>query len=133
MQDSSGQKRGNQKFSVIRGIAEDIPADFDVSPFSAAEKKAWVYISRCNKGSTVDGLKKYLGHKLPNISTNNYDISIISHDDSKFISFKLGFHFDLQPQIMDSTFWPKNVIIKRFRFFRNTHTSNAKNATPRFE
>src|SRR5699024_7452376 len=112
------------RFPVIHGEGDKL--NDDTSAFSAAEKKAWIYVGRCNKNSTAEGLEAYLRKKLPRC--DNFDISKISKSDASYASFKVGLCYSMKDDVMDPKFWLKGVLVKRFKFFRHSNPTAASTA-----
>lgn len=80
----------------------------------AAEKKAWLYVGQLRESTTVDTVKEYL--KKNGVEGDIDCEELNTKGNSK--AFKLGIQFNFLEDVENSQFWPVNVRVRRFRFFR---------------
>lgn len=81
----------------------------------AADRMAWLYVGRVSKNCTEEDLLEFLRKKQPH---RKFEVQKISKPESPNTSFKVGFDFELIEDLNKETFWPRGIIIKRYRFFR---------------
>ena len=88
-----------------------------VNSFSAAAKRAWIYVGRTRADTTPQQVNNYL--------TNKYDgyefivEALPKREDASSISFKVGPDITLLNDLYKPENWPKDVLIKKFEFFRH--------------
>lgn len=89
--------------------------------FMGAPRNAWIYIGRVKSDITEEKVSKYLKSKHPNSAF------ICEKLPSKgpYAAFKIGIEFQLLETIMDPNFWPTNVTVRRFNFFRRSRITNS--------
>lgn len=80
----------------------------------AAEKRVWLYVGRCRSDLTEDRMRAFLQGKKPGY---NFEITKLTTRGVN-ASFKIGVSNQLKEDVYDPSFWPANILIKRFRFFR---------------
>lgn len=78
-------------------------------------KRAWFHLSRVKSETTEEEVRTYLEGKFPTQKS-----FIIEKQESKGrnASFKIGADFHLKDDMMDGSFWPRNVVVKRFLFWK---------------
>ncbi|CAH0564878.1 unnamed protein product [Brassicogethes aeneus] len=94
--------------------------------FAAADRKAWLYIGGCKKGTESKQIIKYLEEKHQETSFIVEEIPKRSENKSQNMSFKVGFPLSLLEELNKPEFWPRDIIIRRFKFFRNTAAAEFK-------
>lgn len=91
---------------------------------TAIKKRAWIYVGKIANPEVVT-----------NEDVLNYLKRLGSEDctceriDSKgaHAAFKVSVPFDLKDKALDPSFWPANVNIRRYNFYRKTHVSKEEN------
>ena len=98
---------------------------------SAADKRAWLYVGRTNLSTTTANLKTYLTDKLVTQDVTVDELETSKVDIKRSRSFKVGVSYEYLEQLETPEFWPKGIIIRKFRFFRqpNKFKNNGKNFT----
>lgn len=107
--DSSKRRSIRPNNKVIVGTSDE-PSLF------SGDKKAWFYLGRVKKGTSIDSVTEF-------VSNNFSGINVVAEKlDSKGTndSFKVGVDFHRKDELMNSSIWPKNVHLKRFLFRRTT-------------
>ena len=89
----------------------------DSSILSAASKKAWLYVGRTNKNTTTDNMKEYISKKLESDEVSAEDLSS-GNIEYNSRSFKIGINYNYLEKVLNPNFWPKDIVVRRFRFFR---------------
>lgn len=89
--------------------------------FSASNRRLWLYVGRCKPNSRPEHIKAYLekrspGHtfevtKLPSLGRNS--------------SYRVEADLELQDVLYTPSHWPKDVLVKRFKF-RPENKSNTE-------
>lgn len=108
--------------SVIRGTAVAPLADNNLNEdnrLKAANRRLWIYVGRCDKTTTEENVKYYLQCKLPE---HEFIVNKLTSKGSN-ASFKVGADISLQETLYDSNFWPQDIAVKRYLFFRSTSHS----------
>jgi len=78
----------------------------------AAQRNAWLFIGRLKEGTRAENIKKFLQKK--GIQGEIECEELRSRGKNK--AFKLGIPYDYLEEVQDPLFWPKEIIIRRFRF-----------------
>lgn len=129
--DSSTVRRGHshQKTKIIVGTGAASPAASgrdgtgtggSSGGFAAAGRRLWLYVGRCLGTVTCEDVDAWMGSKWPG---HTFDISrLISK--GKNASFRVGVDAELQDEVYKSECWPKDVVIKRYRFFRSRNDAS---------
>lgn len=114
--DNQGDNKNRyKKQNVIRGTS--ISGNIT---FSAATKYAWLYVGRAKKDTTEDQIKNYLNDKLPG---NDFIVEYITKNpEARSAAFKVGLDYNQLEIVQSSDFWPSNILVKRFTFFRRSGT-----------
>ena len=84
----------------------------------AAGKRAWLYVGRTSRDTTTDILKHYLAEKLNTIEVLVEELPHNNNQERTSRSFKVGIDFNKLNTVESDDFWPQNIVIRRFRFFR---------------
>lgn len=123
--DDGDVDKHKRKQVYITGTA-DIE-NHDNEDFKAAEKMGWIHVARCQQGSTVGGLRRFLESKNPN---NEFIVEQVSKTETGNVSFKVGLSYDLLQTVMKEEFWPRGIQVRPFRFRKpqREHRSNRSNA-----
>lgn len=103
-----------RKREVVTGTA--IPDERKNVEFAAIARRIWVHVGRVQPGTKSDSIKQYLKRKCPH---NEFTVEAVNEDPDKNTSFKVGCDLNLKDKIYSADFWPAEVAIQRFRFFRN--------------
>ncbi|KAK9708880.1 hypothetical protein QE152_g26939 [Popillia japonica] len=99
-----------KKDRVILGSSStDSSADF-----ASADQQLWIYVGRCRPGTTEEHIHSYLNKQSPGFV---FDITKLA-SKGKNTSFRVGVSIALKDKIYDPTYWPQNIIVKRFKFFQ---------------
>nr|CAI5861326.1 unnamed protein product [Callosobruchus analis] len=83
------------------------------SSFQAEEEKIWIHVDRCKAGVQGEAVKKFLEKTFPG---KLFTVDLLRREGCP--SFKVGAPYDLKEQIFLECNWPKNIIMKPFKFFR---------------
>ena len=94
-----------QRQQVIIGTSRD-------SEIKAEKKKAWIYLGRMDRETTVERVKNFLNMK--GIKEEIVVEELRTMGPCK--AFKLGFPFEHLQLTENSEFWPQGAIIRPFRF-----------------
>lgn len=88
----------------------------DKDSFTATERKIWLYVGKCKQNTTEEQIKMYLERKCPEKTF------VINKLNSKGFnaSFRVGAEIALKDVLYDPSFWPKDILIKQYKFFRRT-------------
>ncbi|CAH0546867.1 unnamed protein product [Brassicogethes aeneus] len=113
------EKEKNTKKTNIEGSA----IIQDANDFQAAPKKAWLFIGRAQQTTTKEKLENYLAKKIPNTVFEVEEIKKHSTNNNKNKSFKVGLDFDLLDEVLKPELWPKNLLVRRYIFFRTNKNS----------
>lgn len=82
-------------------------------------KRAWLYVGRIkNKDTTEEDVVNYLGK---DIAKNNIICKKLSTDTANFSSFQIGIPFEELTKINKPEYWPTNIRVGRFHFFRKSN------------
>ena len=114
----SDKKSNNKKSKAIIGKGPDHQNEGEV--LVAAPKKIWLYVGRIKPTIKPETIKRYLDNKIPN---RDFTVELVKCDTSA--GFKVSADYDLMSTLYTETFWPKNILIKRFDFFR--YKKNSRN------
>ena len=111
------KKSKKRKVEVITGTAQiEETANFSAS---LKTKKAWIYVGNVKKSATSDDVQNYIvnRHQDEDINISVEKLSCKGQNQS----FCIGIKFELKERLMDATFWPKGVVVRRFNFnFKNS-------------
>lgn len=80
----------------------------------AAERRLWLYVGRCRTDVTEDELTSFLGKKSPGYT---FEVTKL-HSQGKSASFRVSASYELRDTLYDPSFWPENILVRRFNFFR---------------
>lgn len=100
---------------IITGTAEIHNQGADLS-FAGAARRAWLYVGRVNAQVKEEDVKKYLEQRFVGKS---FKVEMLPRRDSaNSISFKVAADMDMLDDLNKPETWPRGVLVKRFRFFR---------------
>lgn len=108
--------RVQSKWRTIRGTNE--VTDSEEVTLAAAPRMIWLYVGRCDPSTTMEQVQTFLERKCPN---NKFEVVKLD-SKGKTLAFKVGANQSLENKLYDPFFWPKDIIIKRFKFFKKTAT-----------
>jgi hypothetical protein len=103
------QYRRRQRQQVLIGTPID-------SEIKVEKKKAWLYLGRMARGTTVEGVKRFLNGK--GIKEEETVDELTTVGPCKV--FKLGFPFEQLQLIENPEFWAQGAIVRPFRFSHRT-------------
>ena len=109
----ANKKKKDQK--EIKGVAS-VPTGEGV--FLAADRRAWLYVGRASISTTSESLKTFLTQKLKTDVILVEELKTTNEVEKLSKSFKIGFNFDLLETVENPEFWPQNILVRRYRFFR---------------
>lgn len=88
--------------------------------FAAVTRKAWFYVGRIRHGTKPEQLRDYLKAKFPE---QDFIVEALpTRENAGSVSFKVGADLSLVDQLNQASMWPKDVAVKKFRFFRRKVT-----------
>lgn len=101
-------KSNKQRTQIIRGtITENTDNQLT---FSAAIRRAWIYVGRVDQNTKSEQISKYLHNKFP---SNTFQIEQLpKREDATSISFKIGADVSLMDELYNGQMWPAGVIVK---------------------
>ena len=83
------------------------------------------FVSKLAPGTTTEDLLDYLKSTFG--ESNTFKIDELKVQSQEYCSFKVETDPTLQNTILDLKNWPKGVVVKKFKFFRQpTHISNRR-------
>lgn len=80
----------------------------------AAKPRLWLYVGRCSPSTTEDQVNSYLSRKCPGY---NFEVTKLN-SKGKNTSFKIGADKTLEGDLYSASFWPTDILVKRYIFFR---------------
>ena len=87
--------------------------------------KFTAFVSKLAPGTTTEDLLDYLKSTFG--ESNTFKIDELKVQSQEYCSFKVETDPTLQNTILDLKNWPKGVVVKKFKFFRQpTHISNRR-------
>lgn len=90
--------------TIIVGTASN------ASSFSAAERRQWIYIGRCNPSTTEKDITDYMADNL-----EITDVKCFVLDKNEDVSsFKIGVKESVVKGLLDPNLWPKGTAVKEF-------------------
>lgn len=100
----------------------------ETSTLLAADRFAWLYVGRCRSETTGHDITEYVRQKMP--SERFIVNEIEKHENNKNVnkSFKVGAEFLLLSELMKPEFWPKNLVVRKYQFFRKPNKRTSANA-----
>jgi len=112
------KKPRKKKNKVLHGTKTDNDQSGDL--LKAGIIRKWIFVGKTKKGTKVNDVVEYITKNLPGIGE-----VICSDLQSKgfFESFRVGVDRSFADQILDPSFWPKNILIKDFLFRRKPGVS----------
>lgn len=105
-------KKENEKFTKYIYGSNTSSSD----EFTGRERKLWLYIGRCKTGTAELHVKKYLEKKCPG---KQFEVFALPSKGTN-VSFRIGADISLKDQLYDPQFWPENILVKKYIFFRKT-------------
>lgn len=103
-----------------RKETEIVGTSKDQSSCLAAARRIWVYVGRCRSDLTVEQLTSYLQRQSPG---HHFEVEKLT-TKGRNSAFKVGTSYELKDLMYSPSYWPENILIKRFRFFRTRTVSN---------
>ena len=88
------------------------------SILTAASRRAWLYVGRTSRDTTTEILMEYVSKKLDSDDVCVEELSADKQMQKYSRSFKIGINYDFLELVEDPNFWPKDIVVRRFRFFR---------------
>lgn len=101
------------KRQVITGSRED------EGDFKGADRLAWLYVGNVNNNTKEGNIQKFLENQFENKNFIIEEIKKHESNHSKKKSFKVGFAFEILEDVVKQEIWPKGVVVRRYKFFRN--------------
>lgn len=110
------RNKKTRRTDIITGTAE--PCNRVTSPtFASAVRHAWLYVGRVGTHVREEDVAKYLQEKFPN---ENFLVTTLpKRENAHSVAFKVGADMDLLDDLSRAETWPRGVLVKRFRFFRD--------------
>lgn len=96
---------------IVRGTALDEGGSHE---FSAAVRKTWLYVGRCRPETTEEHITSWLTDKFPGRSFTASPLQ-----SKGYPSFRVGADAAIEDVLYEASTWPKDVLVKRFKFFRS--------------
>lgn len=81
----------------------------------AGDKKAWLYLGRVKKETPVDSVDQFIKNAFPEVEAK---VEKLESKSESYSSFKICVDFAKKDELMNSTVWPMNIVLKRFLFRR---------------
>lgn len=91
--------------------------------FTAAERRQWLYIGRCNPNTTEQQITDYIKNQL---CISDVQCILLDRNDD-VSSFKVGVKESLLKGLLDHNLWPAGTAVKEFRPRRSNRPSNSAN------
>lgn len=84
--------------------------------FAAVTRRAWLFIGRARQDVTAEQVNAFLQNKCPG---SLFDVELLTKNDQATTrSFRVGMDFQLLEKLNKPEFWPCNIVVRRFNFFR---------------
>lgn len=113
--DSTQKNNNKQRTKIVRGTDEITNVNKELS-FSAAARRAWIYVGRVDVNTRGEQISKYLNYKFPG---NNFQVEELPRrEGATSVAFKVGADVSLMDELYKGHTWPAGVLIKKFVFFR---------------
>lgn len=112
IQGSIKKNRNKQNINTNKKIIGE--SSESSNTFAASSPRLWVYVGRCRADTEVKDVETYISTRIPN---GNVNVEKLQSKGSNS-SFCVRIDSDLKEQIYDPKFWPKNIIVRRYKFFR---------------
>lgn len=87
--------------------------------FGAPEGRLWLYVGRCRSDTSEEHIVTYVNNKCQEDVIVTSDVFKLP-SKGKNASFRLSLDMKLREQVYNPSFWPVNVVVKRFKFFRKS-------------
>jgi hypothetical protein len=101
--------RGTQQQQVLIGTARD-------SELKVENKKAWLYLRRMARETTVEGVKRFLNRKGIKDEETIEELTTVGPCKA----FKVGFPFEQLQLTENPGFWQQGAIVQPFHFSHRT-------------
>ncbi|CAH0547287.1 unnamed protein product [Brassicogethes aeneus] len=113
------------KPNTTKGTAEQE----ETENFKACPSKMWLYIGRVSEGVEEVDVINYIKKKCNTAVETDIVVSQLS-TIGKAKSFKVGISNKYHENLNQASFWPANIIIRRFNFW--AHKKNSEEETANF-
>lgn len=113
--EESDPRQQNVKWTeVVKRVSQRIIGTKDNTRMMAAPRKAWLYVGRLHEETRAESIIAHLqeGGIMENVTCEEIDTR------GRNKAFKVSFNFDDLEKTKDPYFWPRNVIIRPYRFPR---------------
>lgn len=87
----------------------------DEGAFTGADRKVWLYIYRVMRHVTAEKIMDYIKEK-PTFNSVPVQVRELPSEYNKLKCFVVTAPLKYKDQMYESSFWPQNVGIKRFKF-----------------
>lgn len=120
---TSNRRRSNKN---IRGTDEN-----NSSSFQAPPQKLWLHVGRCDKKTTEANVMTHLNKTWPK---HQFEVKILPSQGSN-VSFRVGVNYEehLLQSLYEPLFWPRGIVVKKFKFFRGVFKSRESETTTNCE
>lgn len=111
--DQTGESIDSPKSAtIVRGSSTP-------TSFASAEKQAWLSVGNVNLAANESHIQDHLKSKFPGRKFSVEALPV--REEAKSRTFKVGADFEILDELYKSENWPKNIKIRRYRFFRGKH------------
>lgn len=108
---------GRKQSDIIVGEGQSTGASAKSTGFSGALRRAWLYVGRAHKNTTEQHVTQHLKMNFPN---KDFTVEALPvSETANSVSFKVGADISLLDQLSQPEVWPKDVVVRRFKFFRS--------------
>lgn len=94
-------------------------------PFSAGERRQWIYLGRCDPTTTENNITDYMNQQL---GISDVKCFILDRNED-VVSFKIGVKESLLRGLLEPNLWPTGTAVKEFREFRTRRPLNNVKST----
>lgn len=112
IQHTSTYKKTNKKRNEKKHIVGANKSENTDDNFGGGEPMLWLYVGRCKPETTTEKIRSYLEKKSPGHEFDVQQLSALG----RFKSFRVGGNISLRNVVYDPSYWPNNVLVKRFEF-----------------
>lgn len=92
------------------------------STFTGAPKRAWVYVGRVSESVQEVQVRDHLEEKFPG---KNFAVEKLpSRIGARSVAFRISADMSLLEDLYRPENWPLDVVVKRYRFFRERNDAN---------
>lgn len=103
------------KVKIVRGTGTVENVNKELL-FSAAARRAWIYLGRVDHNTRAEQISKYLQNKFP---LHNFQVEELpKRAEATSVSFKIGADVTLMDELYNAQLWPAGVLVKKFVFLR---------------